>query len=216
MVNSYGQLLLRRHRQALQPEARDFVDFMMEGGQRALALIRDLLSLARIDSPTEAWGPVPLDEVLRHSLQDLRHLIDHSGAQVSHDPLPVVLGDRVQLGQLMGNLLSNALKFRGSAAPRVHIAARPVESGWCLEVSDNGIGIDPRFFDRIFMLFQRLHPRAQHDGTGIGLAVCKRVVERHGGQIGVRSTPGAGSTFHFTLPGAPGTVAQAATPGSKP
>lgn len=203
MVNSYGQLLTRRHRAGLNAEAQEFLGFMVDGGQRALALIRDLLSLARVDSQTKAMAPVSLQAVLADTLRDLNHSIQQAGVAVTQASLPIVTGDRVQLGQLLGNLISNAVKFRSPGAPQVHVAAKPEGGFWRITVSDNGIGIDPKYFDRIFMMFQRLHQRPEHAGTGIGLAVCKRVVERHGGHIGVDSVPGQGSTFHFTLPDTP-------------
>ena len=200
MVNSFGQLLTRRHRAKLDAEAQEFLAFMVDGGQRALALIRDLLSLARVDSQSKPMTAVALQGVLAETMRDLNDKIQQAGATVTHGSLPTVTGDRVQLGQLLGNLISNAIKFRGPDAPRVHVAASLGVGFWHITVSDNGIGIDPKYFDRIFLMFQRLNQRPEHNGTGIGLAVCKRVVERHGGHIGVTSAPGQGSTLHFTLP----------------
>lgn len=200
MVNSYGQLLTRRHRASLNAEAQEFLGFMVAGGQRALALIRDLLALARVDSQARPMAPVALQEVLADTLRDLAHSIVKAGAVVTHDSLPSVTGDRQQLGQLLGNLVGNAIKFRSPGAPQVHVAASREAGCWRISVSDNGIGIAPKYFDRIFMMFQRLQQRPEQAGTGIGLAVCKRVVERHGGQIGVTSVPGQGASFHFTLP----------------
>ncbi len=200
MVTSYGQLLTRRHRADLKPEAQEFVAYMVEGGQRAQSLIRDLLSLARLDSRAEIWAPVSLEAVLQDCLRPLALRIRETGAQLTHDPLPTVVGDVRQLGQLMTNLLGNALKFRGEEAVRVHVAAAREGTGWRISVRDNGIGIEPCFFDRIFEMFQRLHLRTAYEGTGIGLAICKKVVERHGGHIGVTSAPGQGSCFFFTLP----------------
>jgi light-regulated signal transduction histidine kinase (bacteriophytochrome) len=200
MVTSYGQLLTRRHLADLKPEAQEFVAYMVDGGQRAQTLIRDLLSLARLDSRAKPWTAVSLEATLADVLRPLRLRVQETGAEVSHDPLPTVVADAAQLGQLMANLLGNALKFRGQAAPRVHVAAVREGSGWRISVRDNGIGIEPRYFERIFQMFQRLHLRTDYEGTGIGLAICKKVVERHGGQMGVDSAPGQGSTFFFTLP----------------
>ena len=200
MVTSYGQLLTRRHLADLKPEAQEFVAYMVDGGQRAQALIRDLLSLARLDSRAKAWTPVSLETTLAEVLRPLQLRVQETGAEVSHDPLPTVVADAAQIGQLMANLLGNALKFRGQAAPRVHVSAVREGSGWRISVRDNGIGIEPRYFDRIFQMFQRLHLRTEYEGTGIGLAICKKVVERHGGQMGVESVPGEGATFFFTLP----------------
>lgn len=206
MVTSYGQLLVRRHLAALPAEAQEFLQFMVDGGQRAQALIRDLLSLARIDSQARAWQAVPLASVLADALHQLRLQVQDSGATISHDALPTVLADQRQMGQLLTNLIGNALKFRAASAPAIHLSARRETAGWRISVRDNGLGIEAKFFDRIFLMFQRLHLRSEHEGTGIGLAICKRVVERHGGRIGVESTPGQGSTFWFVLPDGAGAV----------
>lgn len=216
MVNSYGQLLTRRHKAQLDAEAQEFLGFMVDGGQRALALIRDLLSLATVDSQSKPMAPVSLQEVLAETLRDLHDKLQTAGVALTHGSLPSVTGDRLQLGQLLGNLISNAIKFRSPGAPQVHVDASREAGFWRISVSDNGIGIDPKYFDRIFMMFQRLHQRPEHAGTGIGLAVCKRVVERHGGHIGVDSVPGQGSTFHFTLPDAPVATPGGASPHTNP
>jgi diguanylate cyclase len=200
MVNSYGQLLMRRHHAQLSAEAQEFLGFMVDGGQRAQALIRDLLSLARLDSQTRPFETVSLQEVLDDTLRQLHATLTEAGAVVTHDTLPAVSGDARQLGQLLLNLVSNAVKFRGDAVPTVHIRVREDPGFWRVSVQDNGIGIEARYFKRIFVMFQRLHLRSAHEGTGIGLAICKRVVERHGGVIGVESQQGIGSTFFFTLP----------------
>jgi len=200
MVTSYGQLLMRRHQAQLSHEAQEFLGFVIDGGQRAQALIGDLLSLARIDSQARPLQPVALTAVLEDTLKQLQVRIREAGASVTHDELPTVAADARQLGQVFLNLVGNALKFHGTAAPRIHVGAAREAGGWRISVADNGIGIEPRFFERIFMMFQRLHLRSDYEGTGIGLAICKKVVERHGGRIGVQSEPGRGSTFFFTLP----------------
>jgi PAS domain S-box-containing protein len=200
MVTSYGQLLARRHLAELSSEAQEFLAFMVDGGQRAQALIRDLLSLARLDSPARPWQPVSLNAVLTDCLRQLAPLLHRADAVVTQDTLPTVLADAGQMAQLLGNLLSNALKFHSAAPPAIHVAAAREDSGWRISVRDNGIGIEPRYFERIFAMFQRLHLRADHEGTGIGLAICKKVVERHGGRITVKSLPGQGAIFSFTLP----------------
>ncbi|MFZ2650919.1 MAG: PAS domain-containing protein [Burkholderiaceae bacterium] len=200
MVTSYGQLLLRRHKAQLSPEAQEFLGFMVDGGQRAQALIADLLSLARVGSRALPTTPVALETVLADVLQQLRVRILDAGASVTHDALPSVAGDARQMGQLLQNLIVNAVKFRGGRAPLIHIGACREGQTWRISVSDNGIGIESRFHERIFELFQRLHLRTDYEGTGIGLAICRKVVERHGGTIGVDSEPGRGSTFFFTLP----------------
>ena len=158
--------------------------------------------------PTPGWAPggeplapTDLTEVLKDAEANLHQAIEESGAVITHDPLPVVSGDQVQLTQLFQNLLANALKFRSGAAPRIHVSAQAREEDWLLSVKDNGIGIAPEHQERIFAIFQRLHGRGEYPGTGIGLALCKKIVERHGGHIWVESAPGQGSTFYFNIPG---------------
>ena len=202
MINSYGQLLLRRHAKQLPIDAQEFIAFMVDGGQRAQAMVRDLLSLARLDSQAKPFAAVSLDTVLQGSLHTLRDVIKRTGGQVTHDALPTVSGDASQLAHLLTNLIGNALKFSGPDAPQVHVHAQRDGAAWRIGVRDSGIGIEPRFFERIFVMFQRLHLRSEHSGTGIGLAICKRVVQRHGGRIWVQSAPGQGSEFFFTLPDA--------------
>ena len=200
MVTSFSQLLVRRHKAQMSAEAQEFLGFVADGGQRAQTLISDLLSLARLNSQARPMLPVALETVLADALQHLRLLVAEKGATVTHDTLPVVAADARQLGQLLQNLLGNALKFHGAAAPMIHVGARRQAGFWHISIADNGIGIDAKFFERIFVLFQRLHLRSNYPGTGIGLALCKKVVERHGGQITVQSEPGKGATFTFTLP----------------
>lgn len=200
MVTSYCQLLVRRHKEQLNAEAQEFLGFVVDGGQRAQALIGDLLSLARLNSQARPMQPVALETVLSDVLRQLRLVVAETGTKVTHDPLPVVPADARQMGQLFQNLISNALKFHGSSAPAVHIGAHEEAGIWRISVADNGIGIEPKFFERIFVIFQRLHLRSDYKGTGIGLAICKKVVEHHGGSIGVQSDFGKGSTFFFTIP----------------
>ncbi len=210
MVNSYGQLLLSRYGAELSQPAQEFLHFMVDGGQRAHALIRDLLSIARIGSRMNRNKPLALETVLADALHALRLRVDETGATITHDPLPVVMADAVQMGQLFGNLLGNALKFHGKEAPVIHIGVEAQGEQWRISVRDDGIGIEPKFFDRIFVMFQRLHLRSEHEGTGIGLAICKKVVEQHGGTISVVSQPGQGTTFYFTLPNLDGPTLAAA------
>ena len=200
IVTSYCQLLVRRHKAQLNAEAQEFLEFVVDGGQRAQALIGDLLSLARLNSQARPLKPVALESVLADVLRNLQLLVTERHATVTHDPLPVVMADARQMGQLFQNLIGNALKFHGPAAPTIHIGAEEDGGFWRLSVTDNGIGIEPKFFERIFVIFQRLHLRADYQGTGIGLAICKKVVERHGGSIGVQSEPGMGASFFFTIP----------------
>ncbi|HYI02090.1 sensor histidine kinase, partial [Hyalangium sp.] len=153
--------------------------------------------------------------VVQRAVENLQTMLEEKGGEVKVGPLPTVLGDETQLLQLFQNLLANALKFHGQAPPRVEIAAEPKgKDGWLFTVKDNGLGIDKQYFDRIFIIFQRLHGREEYPGTGIGLAICKKIVDRHGGRIGVESQPGEGSTFWFTLPAVP--TEATATQGSQP
>ncbi|HEY9108701.1 MAG TPA: PAS domain S-box protein [Roseateles sp.] len=201
MIASYSQLILRRHRDALPPEAQEFMGFIEDGGRRAQALIADLLSLARVNSHGKPLEPVSLASVLKDVMRSLKVALQEGKPTLTWDEdLPTVRADRRQLSQLLQNLLTNALKFRGTEPLRIHVgAAREPDGRWRITVQDNGLGIEPKFHQRIFGMFQRLHLRDEHAGTGIGLAICKKVVERHGGRIGVESELGRGSTFWFTL-----------------
>ena len=164
------------------------------------ALITDLLAYSRVGSRGGQSKPTDLGRIVSETIANLGASIEASGAVVTHDPMPTVAADPAQMLQLFQNLVANAIKCRGQAPPRVRIAARRDEREWTFSVSDNGIGIDPEYTERIFVIFQRLHARGEYPGTGIGLAICKKIVERHGGRIWVESPRGAGSTFHFTLP----------------
>ena len=200
MVASYVQLLARRYKGKLDQDADDFIGFAVDGAARMQRLIEDLLTFSRVGTRGKAFAPVDCGAVLKEALANLELVIAESGAVVDYDPLPTVSADGVQLMQLFQNLIDNAIKFRGEAPPRVHLSAVGEGKDWVFSVRDNGIGIDPRYFDRIFIVFQRLHAGHKYRGTGIGLAVCKKIVERHGGRIWVESRPGQGATFFFTLP----------------
>jgi light-regulated signal transduction histidine kinase (bacteriophytochrome) len=163
-------------------------------------LIEDILAYSRVGTRGREFKTVQSETALKKALINLRAAIEAAGATVTHDPLPEVEADDVQLAQLFQNLIGNALKFTGPAAPRIHAGIAQQPQAWEFSVSDNGIGIDPQYFERIFMVFQRLHSKGEYTGTGIGLAICKKVVDRHGGRIRVESRPGEGSTFFFTLP----------------
>jgi hypothetical protein len=163
------------------------------------ALINDLLAFSRVGTQGRTVAPVQCDATLDAVLRSFKRVIEESGAMITRDALPEVLADEVQLGQLLQNLLGNAIKFRSGESPRIHIGAERSGEGWKISVRDNGIGIAPEHYERIFVIFQRLHTKAQYEGTGIGLAVCKKIAERHGGQIWVEASPGGGSTFCFTI-----------------
>jgi PAS domain S-box-containing protein len=200
MITGYTNLLSKRYSGKLDAKADEFIGFAVDGAQRMRILINDLLTYSRVGSHARDPAPTDCGLVLSQTLAGLELAIHESGAKVTHDALPTVNGDPVQLGQLFQNLISNALKYRNGQQPMVHVGCERRENEWLLSVRDNGIGIDPRFAQKIFVIFQRLHTREQYPGTGIGLAVCKRIVERHGGKIWVESEPGNGSTFYFTLP----------------
>jgi PAS domain S-box-containing protein len=199
MVTSYLGLLQRRQQGKLDADAEQFIGFAVDGANRMRVLIEDLLAWSRVATRAHTKVPTALEPVLAGVQRDLQLAIAESGAQITHDPLPELAVDPVQIAQLFQNLLANAMKFRGSEPPRIHLSAERAERGWHFAVRDNGIGIDPKHFDRIFTIFQRLHTRDEYPGTGIGLAVCKKIVERHGGTIWIESAPGAGAAFHFTL-----------------
>jgi PAS domain S-box-containing protein len=200
MVSSYTQLLGRRYGEKFDADAKEFMAYIVDGAARMQQLIQDLLAYSRVGTKDKDFKPVELAKPLRRAIANLKAAIDESGAAVTHDPLPTLVADEVQLAQLFQNLVGNALKFRSACAPRIHVGVSEKGGGFEFEVRDNGIGIEPQYFERIFMVFQRLHNKSEYPGTGIGLAICKKVVERHGGQMRVESKPGEGSAFIFTLP----------------
>lgn len=207
MVASYVQLLAKDYQGQLGPEADEYIYYAVDGAKRMQRLIEDLLAYSRIGTRGRPFAPVDCNQVLQDVLHSLKLAADEAGAVITADELPEVQGDAAQLYQLLQNLIANAIKFHGDAPPAIHIGVqRRRQQGdgetpcWQFCVRDNGIGIDPQYFDRIFVIFQRLHSRAHYSGTGIGLALCKKIVERHGGRIWVESQPGRGATFCFTLP----------------
>jgi PAS domain S-box-containing protein len=204
MIASYTQLLERRYKDQLDADAREFISFAVDGAARMQTLINDLLAYSRVGTRARTFTPTDCNDVLRRALKNLEIAVEESAASITHTPLPTVLGDATQLTQLLQNLIGNALKFRGGKPPVIHVSAELQGEGaapeWRLAVRDEGIGIEPQYFERIFVIFQRLHGRDEYPGTGIGLAVCKKIVERHGGRIWVESAPGQGATFHFTVP----------------
>ncbi|HLF78623.1 MAG TPA: PAS domain S-box protein [Dehalococcoidia bacterium] len=199
MVSNYTQLLGRRYRGKLDEDADAFIGFAVEGAQRMQQLINDLLEFSRVGSKGKEFELVDTDVSVNRVLANLQVALGESGARIERTPLPSVLADEAQLVQLLQNLIGNAIKFQGDHAPVIEIGAEAQGNRWLFWVRDNGIGIDPEYFERIFVLFQRLHSREDYAGTGIGLAVCKRIVERHGGRIWAESQPGKGTTFFFTL-----------------
>jgi PAS domain S-box-containing protein len=200
MVTSYVQLLARRYKGKLDSDADEFIGFAVDGAVRMWKLINDLLTYSRVGMRGNELEPTDSETVLHQSLNDLKVAIEETAAVVTHDPLPAVMADSPQLGQLFQNLIGNAIKFRGDEPPRVHISASRNGNGWTFSVCDNGVGIAPEYYERIFIIFQRLHSRQEYAGTGIGLAICKKIVERHGGRIWIESEVNKGATFYFTLP----------------
>jgi PAS domain S-box-containing protein len=202
MVASYTQLLSRRYKGKLDSDADEFIAFAVDGANRMQRLIQDLLAYSRVGTKGKDLRDTSSEETLQQALRNLQGAINESGAVVTHDPLPTVLADEVQLTQLFQNLVGNGIKYQSPGVPRIHIsAARNGNKKWIFSVKDNGLGIDSQYFERIFGMFQRLHKREEFAGTGIGLAICKKIVERHGGSISVESQLGQGSTFRFALAG---------------
>jgi PAS domain S-box-containing protein len=200
MVSSYTQLLGRRYGETFDADAREFMGYIVDGAARMKQLIEDLLAYSRVGTRARDFKTVDLARPLARALGNLRTALEESGGAVTHDPLPALPADEVQLAQVFQNLIGNALKFRSAQAPRIHVGVSENDKFFEIAVRDNGIGIEPQYFERIFMVFQRLHNKGEYPGTGIGLAICKKVVERHGGQVRVESRPGEGSAFVFTLP----------------
>jgi len=200
-VSSFAQLLARRYQGKLDADADEFITFIVEGAMRMQTLINDLLAFSRIGTRGNPFAPVDCGKAFHAAMENLEVAIAQSAAVITTDPLPWLVADYSQLTQLFQNLFSNAIKFRRpEEAPRIHVSAVRQDGAWLFSVRDNGIGIAQQYFDRIFIIFQRLHGREEYSGTGIGLAICKKIVERHGGRMWVESEPGTGSTFHFTIP----------------
>jgi PAS domain S-box-containing protein len=220
MIASYLQLLDLRYKGGLDSDGREFLGFAVDGAKRLQSLIHDLLLYSRVGRQGESFAWTESEEILTRALGNLKFALDESKARITHGPLPRVMSDATELTQLLQNLIGNALKFRGQAPAEIHISAelrkilpsslasnaealqqtRNAREEWVFAISDNGIGIEPQYFERIFVIFQRLHTREEFPGTGIGLALCKRIVERHGGRIWVESQQGKGSIFRFSIP----------------
>ena len=200
MVSSYTQLLERRYSAKLDDDAREFIAYAVDGANRMQRLINDLLEFSRVSTRGKPLATTNVAEILGNVRANLSVAIEESGALVTNDLMPVVTADPGQLSQVLQNLIGNGIKFRNGARPHVHVRAVETPEHWEFSVSDNGIGIEKQYFERIFVIFQRLHTAGDYQGTGIGLALCKRIIERHGGRIWVESTPTEGSTFSFTIP----------------
>ena len=202
MITSYLQLLQRRYAGQLDKDAGEFIGFAVDGAVRMQQLIRDLLTYSRAGVRTQPLRTIDCQVILQQVLDNLQMVIAESGAIITYEPLPTLVGDSTSFGQLLQNLLTNAMKFRSKQTPEVHIAVRHLVTSqeWLFTIADNGIGIEPEYYERIFLIFQRLHTRSEYPGTGIGLAICKKIVDRHGGRIWVESVVGQGTTFYFTIP----------------
>ena len=199
MISSYTQLLARRYGDRLDGDAREFMGYVVDGAARMKQLIEDLLAYSRVGTRGRELQATDSGAALTRALANLRAAQEASGATVVHGELPEIVADPQQLSQLFQNIVGNAMKFRGEEPPHIHVACEQRPDVWVFTVRDNGIGLDPQYADRIFMMFQRLHTKAEYPGTGIGLAICKKIVERHGGRIWVESRPGKGCTFGFTI-----------------
>ena len=200
-VITFTQLLERRYKGELGPEADDYIRYTVEAGRRMHTLIDNLLEFSRVSRRINVTSHVDPEQILAEALENLRAEAEETGAVVTHDPLPRVAADPSQLVQVFQNLVENAIEYRRERVrPLVHVAAKTLDGMVRFSVQDNGIGIEQQYYERIFIIFQRLHTREHYPGTGIGLALCKRIVERHGGQIWIESEVGKGSTFYFTIP----------------
>ena len=202
VIEGFIKLLAKRYEKKLDAKAEEFIGFAIEGVKGMRALIKDLLDYSRVGTRDINLRPTDFSEAVDRAVFNLKEAVEESGAVITHDPLPTIRADIMQMSRLFQNLIGNAIKFRGKKTPDIHISAERNENGWTFSVRDNGIGIDTENAERIFAVFQRLHTREEYPGTGIGLAVCKRIVERHGGKIWVKSKEGKGSTFCFTIPDA--------------
>ena len=200
MVASYTQLLEKRYKDKLDTDAKEFIHFAVDGALRMQRLINDLLSYSLVSTRQKPVKPTDCNSVLGQVIANLSLTNEHNNDIITNDDLPTVMADESQMQELFKNLVGNAIKFRSEHAPRVHISAKQNGNKWLFSVQDNGLGIDPQYMDKIFLIFQRLHSKEEYPGTGIGLAICKRIVEHHGGKIWVDSDVGKGSTFYFTLP----------------
>jgi len=200
MVASFVQLLQQRYSNRLDEQADEYIEFAVNGAKRMQKLLGDLLAYARINVRGRAFAPVDCENLLELIKAQFKSRLEECNGSIMHDPLPTVLADETQLLQVFENLIDNAIKFRSTRPLHIHICAQRKGDEWRFSVRDNGSGIEPVYFKRIFVIFQRLHTSRLYSGTGIGLALCKRIIERHGGKIWLESVPGEGSTFYFSLP----------------
>lgn len=200
-ISSFTELLAHRYKDRLDPEADEFINYIINGTKRMQQMINDLLTLSRINTKGKEFVSTNIKDVINKVLENLHSLIDRNQAVITIDNMPIASVDEIQFIQLFQNLIDNAIKFRKKdTVPQIHISARKEENEWIFSVKDNGIGIDPNSFRKLFIIFQRLHSREEYPGTGIGLAICKKIIGRHDGRIWIESRPGEGSTFYFSIP----------------
>jgi PAS domain S-box-containing protein len=199
-IANFSDMLVTQYQGRLDEQAERYFGYIIDGAKRMQALINDLLSYSRVGRAELTLVPASLEEILKGTLSNLQALIQESGAEISHDPLPTLRVNPHQMGQLLQNLITNGIKFHDQRAPRIHLSANQEGREWVIAVRDQGIGFDPQYVEGIFKVFKRLHSKEQYPGTGIGLAICKKIVERHGGRIWAESEPGRGATFYFTIP----------------
>jgi light-regulated signal transduction histidine kinase (bacteriophytochrome) len=201
MMTSFSQSLEKRYKDKLDSTANEYIHFIVDGAARMQRLIDDILVYSRVTTRGQPFETVEMERVFQEVLLNLKAAVEETKAQIFHDPLPVIQADPTQMKQVLQNLIANAIKFHEEGQPSViNISSKHDDNEWLFSVKDNGIGMDPALFGRLFNLFQRLHPPDKYPGTGVGLAVTKKIVQRHGGRIWVESEPGKGSTFHFTIP----------------
>jgi len=199
-IEGFAKLLGRRYKGKLDAKADEFIEYIGSSVKRMQELIKDLLEYSQIGAKEKKFKPTDCSDVVEKAVGNLQTAIEESNAVVTYDELPTVLVDTPQMISLFQNLIDNAINFRGKEAPRIHISAQRKGDEWVFSIQDNGIGIDPKDSEQIFGMFQRLHGSTEYPGTGIGLAICKKIVGQHGGRIWVESETGKGSTFYFTMP----------------
>ena len=198
-IVSFSQLLEEKYKEKIDKDGKEFIDFITDGAKKMNTLIKDLLSYSRITTHAKPSKLSNLEDILKDALFNLQESIKESGAVIIHDKLPILKVDKTQFTQLFQNLLSNAIKFHRQETPKIHIGVKKINDEWLFSVKDNGIGIESKFFDKLFNIFYRLHTKEEYPGTGIGLPICKKIVQRYGGKIWVESEIGKGSTFSFTI-----------------
>ena len=200
MVTTFTQMLGQRYKDKLDPDANQIIDFAIDGAIRMQSLIHDLLIYSRVGRQSQYFEQTDCEEVLDRALSNLQLLMEETNTHIYRDSLPTVMADKSQLIQLFQNILNNAIKYRREDPPNIKIGVRSEDDYWLFWIKDNGIGISPQYFERIFLIFQRLHTRQEYPGTGIGLAICQKITQRHQGKIWLESELGKGSTFYFTIP----------------